>query len=51
MQAYVNFIAGEYRDDIAVRMPAFSAGYDVLYRIFDQLPQASYAKRFRRRLA
>ena len=51
MQAHLDFIAGEYRDNVTVRMPAFSAGYDIVYRVFDGLPQALYANLFCRRIA
>ena len=51
MQAHVDAVPREYRDDIAIRMPAFSAGYDVVNRVLDRLSQALRASGFWGRLA
>jgi hypothetical protein len=51
MQAHLDFVSRKYRKDIAIRMPPFSAGYDVVYRVFDRLPEAFCAAGFCGRLA
>jgi hypothetical protein len=51
MEAHYDSVAREYRDNVTVCVPTFSARYDIVYRVFDRLPQASYANLFRGRLA